>query len=98
MCRVGVCAAVAGHRRDGTVAPLGARVGAIARVGGKNGRAKFGVDFLIRDPGFQLRPAAKIGGGLREDLHSALDWDLLLRFRQAGARFVRVPRFLGAWL
>lgn len=39
----------------------------------------------------------KIGGRLNEDLHSALDWDLLLRFHQAGARFVRLPRFLGAF-
>jgi hypothetical protein len=27
----------------------------------------------------------------------AMDWDLLLRFRKAGARFTRLPRFLGAY-
>jgi glycosyltransferase involved in cell wall biosynthesis/SAM-dependent methyltransferase len=27
----------------------------------------------------------------------AMDWDLLVRFRDAGARFVRLPRFLGAF-
>jgi hypothetical protein len=26
-----------------------------------------------------------------------MDWDLLLRFQQAGARFRRLPRFLGAF-
>ena len=26
-----------------------------------------------------------------------MDWDLLLRFRDAGARFAIVPRFLGAF-
>ena len=39
----------------------------------------------------------KIGGQVDETFRFALDWDLLLRFREAGARFVRVPRFLGAF-
>jgi len=39
----------------------------------------------------------KVGGRLDESFHFALDWDLLLRFRDAGARFVRLPRFLGAF-
>jgi hypothetical protein len=26
-----------------------------------------------------------------------MDWDLLLRFRAAGAKFVRLPRFLGGF-
>jgi glycosyltransferase involved in cell wall biosynthesis len=39
----------------------------------------------------------KTGARLDEDFHFALDWDLLLRFRDAGARFVRLPRFLGAF-
>lgn len=34
-------------------------------------------------------------GGLDRSLHFALDWDLLQRFEQAGARFARLPRFLG---
>ena len=37
------------------------------------------------------------GGRLDGDLRFSLDWDLLLRFRRAGARFVRVPRFIGAF-
>jgi glycosyltransferase involved in cell wall biosynthesis len=39
----------------------------------------------------------KVGGALDETFHYALDWDLLLRFLDAGARFVRLPRFLGAF-
>ena len=37
------------------------------------------------------------GGAVDESFGFALDWDLLLRFRAAGARFARVPRFLGAF-
>jgi glycosyltransferase involved in cell wall biosynthesis len=40
---------------------------------------------------------ARLGSRLDEDLHSTLDWDLLLRFYRAGARFARLPRFLGAF-
>jgi len=36
-------------------------------------------------------------GGLDESFRSALDWDLVLRFHRAGARFHRLPRFLGAF-
>ena len=36
-------------------------------------------------------------GALDQSFHYALDWDLLLRFLDAGARFVRLPRFLGAF-
>ena len=37
------------------------------------------------------------GASLDESFHFLLDWDLLLRFLGAGARFVRLPRFLGAF-
>jgi glycosyltransferase involved in cell wall biosynthesis len=39
----------------------------------------------------------KAGGYIDESFQFALDWDLLLRFRAAGAKFVRLPRFLGAF-
>lgn len=39
----------------------------------------------------------KAGGKLNVDFHFALDWDLLQRFRKAGAKIVRVPRFLGCF-
>jgi glycosyltransferase involved in cell wall biosynthesis len=39
----------------------------------------------------------RVGACLDETFQFAMDWDLLLRFRDAGARFVRLPRFLGAF-
>jgi len=39
----------------------------------------------------------KVGGRIDESFRFAMDWDLLLRFRDAGARFARVPRFLGGF-
>jgi glycosyltransferase involved in cell wall biosynthesis len=38
-----------------------------------------------------------VGGRVDPSFQYALDWDLLLRFRDAGARMVRLPRFLGAF-
>jgi glycosyltransferase involved in cell wall biosynthesis len=38
-----------------------------------------------------------VGGRVDPSFEYALDWDLLLRFREAGARMVRLPRFLGAF-
>jgi glycosyltransferase involved in cell wall biosynthesis len=39
----------------------------------------------------------RTGGRLDDSFHFAMDWELLLRFRAAGARFSRLPRFLGAF-
>jgi glycosyltransferase involved in cell wall biosynthesis len=39
----------------------------------------------------------KVGGHIDESFLFAIDWDLILRFRNAGARFARLPRFLGAF-
>jgi glycosyltransferase involved in cell wall biosynthesis len=39
----------------------------------------------------------RAGGRIDASLKFAVDWDLLLRFREAGARIVRLPRFLGAF-
>jgi len=39
----------------------------------------------------------KVGGKVDESFRFALDWDLLIRFRDAGARFARLPRFLGGF-
>jgi len=39
----------------------------------------------------------KVGGCVDTSYQFALDWELLLRFRQAGANFVRLPRFLAAF-
>jgi carbamoyltransferase len=39
----------------------------------------------------------QVGASMDESFQFAMDWDLLLRFRDVGARFRRVPRFLGAF-
>ncbi|MDR3476702.1 MAG: glycosyltransferase [Gammaproteobacteria bacterium] len=39
----------------------------------------------------------KVGGKIDESFRFAMDWDLILRFREAGAKFARVPRFLGGF-
>ena len=39
----------------------------------------------------------EIGGQVDENFKFAMDWDLLIRFREAGARFAHLPRFLGAF-
>lgn len=39
----------------------------------------------------------KVGGAVDESFRFAIDWDLLLRFRDAGAQFALLPRFLGAF-
>jgi glycosyltransferase involved in cell wall biosynthesis len=38
-----------------------------------------------------------IGGELDESFRFAMDWDMLLRFRDAGAHMARIPYFLGAF-
>lgn len=39
----------------------------------------------------------KAGGRIDASFHFAMDWDLLLRFQDAGARIRRLPVFLGAF-
>lgn len=39
----------------------------------------------------------RVGGQIDESFKFAMDWDLLVRFRDAGARFAHIPRFLGAF-
>ena len=39
----------------------------------------------------------KVGGSVDESFRFAMDWDLLVRFREAGARFGHIPKFLGAF-
>lgn len=55
-------------------------------------------DFIPQETLFWRRNIWEAAGGqIDENFRFALDWDLLLRFREAGARFVRLPRFLGAF-
>jgi hypothetical protein len=39
----------------------------------------------------------KVGGCVDETFKFAMDWDLLIRFSEVGARFAHIPRFLGAF-
>jgi hypothetical protein len=55
------------------------------------------VDYVPQETMFWRRSLwERVGGCIDESFRFALDWDLILRFRAAGARFVRLPRFLGA--
>lgn len=54
-------------------------------------------DYVPQETLFWRRRLWERVGGIDESFHFAMDWDLLLRFREAGARFVRLPRFLGAF-
>jgi len=55
-------------------------------------------DYIPQETMFWRRRAWEaIGEGLDESFQFALDWDLILRFRDAGMRFERLPRFLGAF-
>jgi SAM-dependent methyltransferase len=46
---------------------------------------------------WRQRAWESIGQSLDESFRFAVDWDLLVRLRYAGARFVRLPRFIGAF-
>lgn len=39
----------------------------------------------------------KVGGNIDESYRFAMDWELLMRFRKAGAKFAHIPNFLGAF-
>jgi len=54
-------------------------------------------DFIPQETLFWRRKIWEQVGGLNNACQFALDWDLLLRFRDAGAIFHRIPRFLGAF-
>jgi glycosyltransferase involved in cell wall biosynthesis len=55
-------------------------------------------DYVPQETLFWRRAAWEAAGArIDETFQFAMDWDLLVRFRESGARFVRVPRFLGAF-
>jgi glycosyltransferase involved in cell wall biosynthesis len=55
-------------------------------------------DFVPQETLFWRRSAWEAAGGrLDASLRFALDWDLLIRMRDSGAKMVRLPRFLGAF-
>lgn len=55
-------------------------------------------DYVPQETLFWRRRIWKsVGEALDEDFKFAMDWDLILRFQEARAKFVRLPRFLGAF-
>jgi glycosyltransferase involved in cell wall biosynthesis len=55
-------------------------------------------DFMPSETLYWRRSAWEAAGGfIDESFQFALDWDLLMRMRDAGAKIVRVPRMLGAF-
>jgi glycosyltransferase involved in cell wall biosynthesis len=55
-------------------------------------------DFIPQETMFWRRRAwEKVGSRIDESFRFAMDWDLILRFRDAGLTFRRLPRFLGAF-
>jgi glycosyltransferase involved in cell wall biosynthesis len=56
------------------------------------------LDFVPQETLFWRRSAWDAAGGhIDASLRFAMDWDLLLRLRESGAKMVRLPRFLGAF-
>jgi len=56
------------------------------------------VDFVPQETLFWRRRLwRKVGEKIDESFQFAMDWDLLLRFREAGARFYRIPRIIGGF-
>lgn len=54
-------------------------------------------DYVPQETLFWRRRIWDKVGGIDESFRFAMDWDLLLRFQEAGAKFYRYPRFLGAF-
>jgi len=56
------------------------------------------VDYIPQETMFWRRSLwNKVGGKIDESFKFAMDWDLLLRFREADANVAHIPRFLGAF-
>jgi glycosyltransferase involved in cell wall biosynthesis len=55
-------------------------------------------DFIPQETLFWRREIwKKVGASINFEYNFALDWDLLLRFQESGAKIVRLPRFLAAF-
>ncbi len=56
------------------------------------------VDYIPQETLFWRRRIwEKVGAKIDESFSFAMDWDLLLRFREAGATFAHLPYFIGAF-
>jgi len=67
-------------------------------IPGHNSAVLSWADFVPQETMFWRRRIwDKIGGQIDESFCFAMDWDMLLRFRDAGANFAHIPQFLGAF-
>lgn len=65
---------------------------------GHDDRALLYADYVPQETMFWRRRIwDRAGGQIDENFRFAMDWDLLLRFRAAGAKFAHIPAFLGAF-
>lgn len=65
---------------------------------GHDGKVLSWVDYIPQETMFWRRSIwDKVGGRIDESFSFAMDWDLLVRFRDAGANFAHIPYFLGAF-
>ncbi len=65
---------------------------------GHNSKVLSWVDYVPQETLFWRRRIwEKAGGQIDESFRFSMDWDLLVRFREAGAKFAHIPRFLGAF-
>ena len=65
---------------------------------GHDSRVLSWVDYIPQETLFWRRRIwEKVGGRLDESFHFAMDWDLLIRFKNAGAKFGHIPQFIGAF-
>lgn len=65
---------------------------------GHDGKALSWADYVPQETLFWRRSLwERVGGKIDESFRFAMDWDLLVRFRDVGARFAHIPRFLGAF-
>jgi len=63
---------------------------------GHDARVLSWVDYIPQETLFWRRSIWEKCGGIDDTFGFALDWDLLVRFRDAGAKFLHIPEFLGA--
>ncbi len=54
-------------------------------------------DFIPQETCFWRRGLYEQVGGIDTNFNYAMDWDLILRFQKAGARFYRAPYFMGVF-
>lgn len=67
-------------------------------IPGHNSEILSWADYVPQETMFWRRRLwEKVGGRVDESFRFAMDWDLLVRMRDVGARFAHIPRFLGAF-